>query len=333
MNFYQLSPKHFIEFFILTLFCILFLLFNNSDSNYSNLTFLLGMYVVAILRLMPSINRSINAIQQLRYGSDFLKNLKSTIFLNSKNTLFDSKKKEELVGDNILNLNRIKLDDVSFSYDGKKILENINLKLSKGKIYLFIGESGIGKSTLIEIILGLIKLQKGKIVLNGSEILNFANQQKLQAYQSRVAFFPQNTFLFDGTIKENLIIGSGVRDFKNINQKMENVIKISGLDEYLKKENGKLNFEKEVLENGNNMSGGQKQRLGIAKALMKNPDFIFFDEPTSSLDKKTSEKLSSSLSKLRATQGLIIISHQVEIFEDISDEIYQIKNFNLDRIK
>ena len=114
---------------------------------------------------------------------------------------------------------------------------------------------------------------------------------------------------------------------------MENVIKISGLDEYLKDENGKLNFEKEVLENGNNMSGGQKQRLGIAKALMKKPDFIFFDEPTSSLDRKTSEKLSSSLSKLKATQGIIIISHQVKIFEDISDEIYQFKNFSLDRIK
>ena len=120
INFYQLSPKHFIEFFILTLFCILFLLFNNFDTNYSNLTFLLGMYVVAILRLMPSINRSINAIQQLRYGSDFLKKLKSTIFLNSNNTLVDSKTKEEVVGDNIFNLNRIKLDDVSFAYDGKK---------------------------------------------------------------------------------------------------------------------------------------------------------------------------------------------------------------------
>ena len=152
---------------------------------------------------------------------------------------------------------------------------------------------------MVEIILGLIEIKKGNILFNKDNPLNLNDKETLRKYHSRLAFFPQNTFLFDGTIKDNLIIGSGLNDYDNIQKKMSYAVKIAGLEEYLREKNGKLNFEKKVLENGNNLSGGQKQRIGIAKALMKDPDFIFFDEPTSSLDHKTSENFSSSLLNLK----------------------------------
>ncbi|WP_282925541.1 ATP-binding cassette domain-containing protein [Helcococcus kunzii] len=197
---------------------------------------------------------------------------------------------------NINVINKIVLNDVRFSYGEKQIFDNFNHHFIKKK-YALIGNSGSGKSTLLKLILGIEKPDKGKILINE---INLSDINKNSLYKN-IAYIEQNIYLINDSIKNNILLGSEIEDdvFNNILKKVNLLELISSLPN---KENTI------VTSNGQEISGGEKQRIAIARALVKNVDFIFIDETTSQLDKKNREALENMILSLKDI-GVIMISH------------------------
>ena len=211
-------------------------------------------------------------------------------------------------------LDSINIRNVDFYYKDKKILENVNLDFNKGKIYGIIGPSGSGKTTLANLLLGLLKQKKGQILVN--------NKYNLDEIKNNYhSLLPQKIFMFDNTIKSNIAFDYST---KNINgNKLEECITKSKLKEFIY--NLDNNLDEIVGENAIKLSGGQAQRLAIARAIYHDAQLIIFDEPTSSLDKENEREIFESISSLKDNKILIVISHSDEITKYIDHKII-IKN-------
>ena len=205
---------------------------------------------------------------------------------------------------------------ISFSYpsNSREIIKNLSFKINKGEILGISGDSGIGKTTLAEIILGLQNPSSGKILLNNKKI----NLTKSN-FRNIISYIPQKTFLFDATIDENITLFE-----KNVDYKKLNLIKKICNINFEKK--GKNSF---VGETGNKLSGGQIQRIGIARGLYRNHSILILDEPTSSLDKTNENLIIKNILKFKKNNTLIIISHNPKILsfckrKSVSKQMYKV---------
>ena len=216
---------------------------------------------------------------------------------------------------------KIIFNNVSFAHTKDNyILENLNLEISKKDFILIKGNSGIGKSTIVDLLMGFIRPTKGLINFDEHDYkkLNLHSIRKFFGYVS------QEPYLFNSTIKQNLNllkINLSDDDFKN-------AIKISNCNFIYNKENG---LDYNVGEKGNKLSGGQKQRLCLCRSLILKPEILILDEPTSSIDQKSTDLIYSSLKKLKKKMTIILISHE-NIDHDIFDKIYKLENKKLSRI-
>ena len=199
----------------------------------------------------------------------------------------------------------IKLTNLSFSYtkDSPLVLENINLSILKGERIGFIGVTGSGKSTLIDIIMGLLSPTNGKLTID-QKILSRENQR---SWQVRIAHVPQNIYLSDSTIEENIAFGIPVNEINH--QRVKEAAKQAQIADMIdSSENG---YQTLVGERGVRLSGGQRQRISIARALYKKADVLIFDEATSSLDTETEEVVMSAIDKLGENLTILIIAHRL----------------------
>ena len=214
----------------------------------------------------------------------------------------------------------ITLNNVTFSYNNSEVnaIKNLNLKFEEGKKYAIIGESGSGKSTIAKLLLNFYKCSEGKVKIDSEEILNI-NPNYL--YHS-ISYIHQNVFLFDDTLRENITL---YKDYSE--DEIVRAIKLSGLWEFVSKlPNG---IDTKVGENGSIFSGGERQRIGIARALICKSKFLILDEATSNLDNITAKNIYDSLLKLENTSS-IIITHQLNTnFLSQCDYIYVMKNGHL----
>ena len=180
-------------------------------------------------------------------------------------------------------------------------MDNINLNIERGDFVGFFGETGVGKTTLLNILLGLIKPTFGKIKIDGENIEN-----DLAQWQSKIGFVPQSIYLLDDTIIKN--IAFGVSDIEIDHEKMKSIIRDSQLEKFVlnlpKKENNLVG------ERGMQISGGQLQRIGIARALYINPEILIFDESTSSLDNETELKIMETIKNVKKDKTVIFVSHK-----------------------
>jgi ATP-binding cassette subfamily B protein len=201
--------------------------------------------------------------------------------------------------------NGIKLENLSFRYtqDSAWVLKNINLSIAKGSRIGFMGETGSGKSTLIDIIMGLIRPSNGKLLID-DELINFENSR---AWQSHIAHVPQNIYLSDTSISENIAFGVP-RDEVNIKQ-VEEAAKKAKLDDLIG--SWKDGYEAIIGERGVKLSGGQRQRIGIARALYKQADLLVFDEATNALDSNTEREVMSAINNLNKDLTILIIAHRL----------------------
>ena len=154
-------------------------------------------------------------------------------------------------------------------------LDQINLNINSGKKIAFVGSSGAGKSTLLNLLIRLFDINEGHILINGKNI----KQYRLKDIRNKITYVPQETLLFDGTIKENIKYNSNITDAE-----IKNIINLCSLEDFVYSLPEKLNSK--IGEGGVKISGGQRQRIAIARALAKKNKFLLFDEPTSSLDLK-----------------------------------------------
>ena len=220
--------------------------------------------------------------------------------------IFDEKIETDVFGEAVKfdeKIQNIKFENVNYKYDDSNeyVLKNVNLDVKAGEIVAFVGKSGSGKTTLVNLLARFFNTDEGTVTVNGVNIKNIP----LKIYRNKFAIVPQETFLFGGTIKENISFGKEVTDEEIITAaKMANAYNF--IQEDLPNK-----FETEVGERGALLSGGQKQRIAIARALIKNPEIMILDEATSALDSESEKLVQEALDSLMEGRTTFVIAHRL----------------------
>ena len=219
-----------------------------------------------------------------------------------------------------INLKKLELKNVGFSFKDKdkKILNNLNLKIKKNETVGFVGKSGLGKTTIIKILLGLITPDQGELILDDKLI----KQKDIRDYQTLFSYLSQENLFIPGSIKENVAFGE-----KNVDEKkLYEALKITNCLEFIEKLENKINHI--VIEDGKNFSIGQLQRLALARAIYFNNQVLILDEPTSALDGDSEIKFLNLIDDLKSKKTIIIISHKKDTLKNC-DNIYEIQDKKL----
>lgn len=285
----------------------------------SNLIPKLAVFAMAAFRLLPSINRINNYINIILFHKPSIdliyKDLKET------NNLVNNKTKDAKVNEikTDFDLNKtIEISHISFKYPqaNKYVFKNISFEIPIGKSTAFIGPSGAGKTTMADIILGLLKLEDGEILVNGINVYD-----NLRKWSEKIGYIPQTIYLSDDTIRNN--IAFGIEENKIDDKAIWKALEQAQLKEFIQNQKDKLNTL--IGERGVRLSGGQRQRIGIARALYSNPEILVLDEATSSLDTETEQAVMEAIDSLHGKKTLIIIAHRLTTIENC-DLIYEIKD-------
>ena len=223
--------------------------------------------------------------------------------------------------ENLFFQKNIEANNISFKFpkSEKFLFQDISLKIYKNEAIGIYGETGAGKSTLIDILTGILKPSDGSVLCDNQEI-----EKNIKSWQSRIGYVPQEIFLIDDSIINN--IAFGIRKEKINLKRINEVIKLSQLENFIN--TLPRGAETKVGERGIKLSGGQKQRIGIARALYKNPDLLIFDEATSSLDENTEKKIIETINSFKQKKTMIIISHRIVTLKNC-DRTYKIENSKL----
>ena len=279
------------------------------SNNFVNIVPTIALYTLAGYRLIPLLQGVFDCVNTLRYSKasvdalyDDLKRLKISDLNNEKKVL--ELKKE------------INLNNISFSYPNSSELnlQNINLKIPVGSDVGIVGITGSGKSTLIDIILGLHKPKNGSLEVDGVKIDNFNRR----SWQQSIGYVPQQIFLFDDTIASNIAFGI---DPKNIDQEaVEKAAKIANIHKFIVNDLP-LKYKTLIGERGIRLSGGQRQRLGIARALYHNPKVLVLDEATNALDVHTEQIVIEEIKKIQEDRTMIVITHRLNSVKDFDNII------------
>ena len=272
---------------------------------------------------MPCMNRIINSSQNIKFC------LPSMDIIYKECQKLNKSESDRNSDSSKLNFNNeIKLDNVSFQYPKNDffILKNINLKIKKNSITGIFGKSGNGKTTLVNIITGLLSPSSGFIYCDSVNI-----SQKTSSWQKLLTYVPQNVYLYDDTIENNIkfnIVEKKKFGKSNVSEMeqdvvLKNAIDLAGLTAFIDSlENG---LQSTTGELSAKISGGQKQRIGIARAIYKNSEILILDEATNSLDNKAEEEILNKLYNLKNKLTIIIVSHNKDNFR-ICDQIFELKN-------
>ena len=307
-------PRHFLEFTAIICFvCLLYFLLNNEKET-AYIVSVLSLFGAATFKLIPSINRMVVAYSKIRYNFSIIDDLSPDLISFRKNSPITKIAKEKKLPFN----SSLELKGVDFAYGKKQIFKNLNVKFNKGEIVGVLGESGTGKSTLINLISGLLVPNKGNILVDNKDIsLNLFN------WRSNISYIPQNIYLIDDTLKNNVAFfeTSEINDVK-----YKKAINDAQIGNFV---NSLTNKDFEIIgERGVKISGGQMQRIALARALYKQSDIFILDEATNALDEMNEEKILDILSKLKKDKLIIIISHNKKTLK-ICDKIFSINNMKL----
>ncbi len=304
-------PRQIIELLMISLICFVIYFSNNLGINIQAVISLILLYFFAAIRIYPSINNIImnklSLVQSEISIKEICKDIKNADQFSETLDYDQEKFKFE---------NLIKIKDVSFKYPNRElILDNISLEINKNEIIGLVGKTGSGKSTLVKIIMGLIEPTNGEIQVDGNKLKDIKYK-----WQKNFSYIPQNFYILDDTIAENIIFGE---DKNNINNNLlSEALSFAYLDKFINELPEKLNTV--VGPNGKKLSGGQSQRLAIARAIYQNTNILVFDEATNSLDEKTEEEILNKIYQLKGLKTIIIISHNHKILNKC-DKIFKIE--------
>ena len=268
----------------------------------------LTVLAVFLSRLYPVFSQLNFSLSRLKFGVSALNIVLNDLKRFSKNKkinyskLITAKEYSPQRVKNTLDLKELYLKNISYSYDNEnKILNRFSLRIKKNSLTLLRGKSGSGKSTLIKIIAGIIKPKSGEVILNNKSYSLYDNKNWFE----EISYIDQSPFIMDGTILDNICLGiSREKIDKNL---LKESIKIAKLEDLIKgKKNG---VETYIGENGNLISGGQRQRLVIARAIYYKSKILLMDEPTSSLDAELSRSFFDLLVNLKNYVTIVVVSH------------------------
>jgi ABC-type multidrug transport system fused ATPase/permease subunit len=302
-NMIALMPRYGLESIALGGIILVILIFLAIGRNLSSFLGIIAVYSFACYRILP-------CLQQV-YANIVILNFEVPVLDNIYKDLKNLKQKEIYPDSNFISLKRsINLNNICYSYpeDSRKIIKNISLTIPAQTTVGIVGSTGSGKTTLVDIILGLINAQEGKLEVDGIEI----NKSNVTNWQRLIGYVPQNIFIADNTIAANIAFGI---EEKYIDQKIiERVAKIANISKFIEEELPQK-YLTSVGERGVRLSGGQIQRIGIARALYNNPKVLIMDEATSALDSFTEKEVMKEIYNLSQTITIIIIAHRLSTIE------------------
>ena len=323
IGFRNALPRPLFEIFILSLLIIFFILALNINTDIKEIIPTIGIFLSAAYRLAPSFGKIMSNLQRFQF------NIQSADKLSKDIERFSLNKMEENNGKKLDFKNKITFENVGYSYNKNLklsqnfIIKKTNLEISKGSKVGVIGKSGIGKSTFLDILMGLIKPQEGKILIDGVDIETVKN-----SWQKIIGCVPQDVFISDASLKKN--IGFGLPEDKIDIAKINKAIEISNLKEFTN--SLKHGIETLVGEKGSRISGGQRQRLGIARAIYHDPKVLIFDEATNALDNQTEQAIIQEIFSQSKNKTIIFVSHNIENLKHC-DSIYEIKDQSLKKLE
>lgn len=320
----QQIPRVWIEFLAILSLCFLIISIIYQGKDYSSILPIIALFTGAAFRLIPSVSKVFHSIQTLRFNETSVNIIYNDIVNSNKNDIESNSKISEK---ETFNLNKIVLNNVTYRYGrlGLPVIKDLSFEIKKGESIGIIGETGSGKSTLVNVLLGLLKPQKGKILIDNLDINKKSSD--LRKWQKNIGYVPQDIFLMDDTIENNIVFGLNK---KLLDQKaLDNALKYSQLKKFI----GTLpdGIKTMVGERGARLSGGQLQRIGIARALYHNPSFLIFDEATSSLDYDTENAIVDCIDQLEG-KTKIIIAHRLSSFKNC-DYLIKIDKGSIEKIE
>ncbi len=311
-------PRLILELIGISTFIILILFLLSSGQNISEVFVIVGVFFFASIRLLPAVSKIVQSVQAIKFNS--------TVIDLVYDELLDFKNNKDNRDQNIKNTGKFNFDNISFnkvefsySNTNKKILNNVNINIKKGEKIGIIGKTGSGKSTFINLFCGLLNCDTGKIEINNKNINEILTQ-----WQNIIGYVPQSVSIIDESILFNITLENDVKKI-DLN-KVEEVLKIVELHDHIY--NMPNNVYELAGENGVNLSGGQCQRLGIARAIYRDPSIIILDEATSSLDEETENLILEKLFKNVDKKTIISISHRKSSLKNY-DKIIEFKDNQL----
>jgi len=255
---------------------------------------IISMYALALYRILPSIHRMLQNINNIAYSEKTLDGVDESL-----QQPIENERSEPLEFEH-----SIRLEGINFKYmKGNEVITGVSLEIKKGDKLAITGESGGGKSTLVDIIIGIHKPDSGKVYIDDTAI----NDDNIRAWRKKIGYIPQSIYLFDGTVADNVSFGS-IPD----NDKIKRALQMANIWDFLAAKDG---INTLVGEGGIQLSGGQQQRIGIARALYDDPDVLVLDEATSALDNETEQKIMDEIYNVSATKTLIVIAHRLSTVE------------------
>ena len=281
---------------------------------------------VAAMRLIPCANRINNHLTAISYFEPFFMGVSDNLQeeIRDESINYDESAYQKKVEVEKLNIEeKIELKDIVYKYPNTEvfIFDHANMEIPIGQAVGIVGTSGAGKTTVVDILLGLLRVQQGQILADGVEV-----RERYQSWLKNIGYIPQTIFMIDSTIRKNVAFGFADEDIDD--EKVWRALKEAQLDEFVK--GLPEGLDTSIGERGIRISGGQRQRIGIARALFEDPEVLVLDEATSALDNETEAAIMDSINRLHGKKTLVIIAHRLQTIEKC-DMVYRVEHGKVSR--
>ena len=303
-------PRNFFEYILFV--SILFLFFYLIQNQYSNenIIQLLSIYTIAAFRLVPILNRFLGHMQRFKHSYPSIKKL---VIENEQKII---PKKNKAIKINFKKNIILNIKKFYFNKSENLLLKNVTIDIKKNSHIGIIGDSGSGKSTIIDILCGFQHNKYSQLKVDGIDVFKSGD---LNNWQNSLGYVPQNIVILNQSLRENILFGADKNIFTD--DILRNLLKKVELEKFITK--SKSGLSQILRQDGQNISGGEKQRIGIARALINDPELLILDEATSGLDFETENNVLKTIKKLKKTS--ITVSHRLNALKDC-DKVYVIKN-------
>lgn len=282
----------------------------------------LSAFAMTAIRLIPSANRISNYMNQISYREPLFDRMLKN--LNELEASVGNYLKKDYNASDKLSINTdIRLEGITYNYEGSKqlVLDDVDMVIPVGSTVGIIGTSGAGKTTAVDILLGLLAPQSGKVTADGFNVMD-----NYSLWLSHIGYIPQTIYMLDDTIRAN--VAFGYKQSEVDDDYVWDVLKQARLDDFVK--GLPKGLDTTIGDRGMRLSGGQRQRLGIARALYSNPDLLVFDEATSALDNQTEAEIMDSIEGLHGKKTMIIIAHRLGTIKNC-DIVYKVQDGKVER--
>lgn len=284
------------------------------SSDTSSLIPTLGVLALAAVRLMPSLNQMIAMFNSIKFQLPLFNEMYDDLMIVRNNKDLEERKLLK-TGDSEIKFDKeISVQNLTFAYPSKdtNVLSDVSFTIPKGKFVGIVGPSGAGKTTFVDILLGLLPPKSGTITVDGNDIY-----KNISGWLDNIAYVPQSIYLIDGSIKDNIAFGLAPEEVDD--SRIQEVLKMAELYDFVQTLPEKENTN--AGDRGAKLSGGQKQRIGIARALYHNPNVLILDEATSALDNETEKQITDTILKLKGKITIIAIAHRLSTLENCDFKI------------